>query len=153
MTKTLKISIIAMVVVVAIGMIIYAVGITANQSSGLPPCIPGQPCAVEEEQGILLIKETQEYKTLIEQYGQDIVSVKAVNLLDVGDTLFLQNIDKGFEQNPGCIIVLEYKNNEGYVYQLDEDLNIIYQMNFAEFVESANRFDPDVLEDFIKSLK
>lgn len=148
MTKTLKISIIVMLVVISIGIIISVPGNTIN-----PPCIPGTPCVVSEEQGILLIKETQEYKTLLEQYGQDTVSVKAVNLLNVEDTLFLQGIDEGFEQKPGCIIVLEYKNNEGYVYQLDEDFNIIYQMNFAEFVESANESDSDMLEEFIKSLK
>ena len=108
---------------------------------------------VIEEDGILLIKETQEYKSLIEKYSEDVVSVKAVNLLKVEDTLFLKEIDDGFKQNPGCIIVIEYENDQGYVYQLDEELNIVYQMNLNDFAESVNKVNSHMLNDFYKSLK
>ena len=106
-----------------------------------------------EDDGVLLIKETQEYKTLIDEYGEDIVSVKATNLLEVEDTLFLREIDDGFKQNPGCIIVLEYENDQGYIYQLDEELNIVYRMNLLDFVESANKVNSQIMEDLDKSLK
>ena len=106
-----------------------------------------------EDEGVLLIKDTQEYKTLIDAYGENIVSVKATNLLDGDDTLFLKEIDDGFKQNPGCIIVLEYENNQGYIYQLDKELNIIYRMDFLEFTESAKKVNSQIMEDFYKSLK
>lgn len=122
--------------------------------SSTPPTPPTPPDeAVIEEEGVLLIKDTQEYKTLIEEYGKDIVLVKATNLLEVEDTLFLRDIDDGFKQNPGCIIVLEYENNQGYVYQLDKELNIVYRMNLLEFTESANKVNSQIMEDFYKSLK
>jgi len=118
-----------------------------------PPSTPPNDKSVVEEEGVLLIKDTQEYKTLIDEYGEDFVSVKATNLLEVEDALFLREIDDGFKQNPGCIIVLEYENNQGYIYQLDKELNIVYRMNLLDFTESANKINSQIMEDLYKSLK
>jgi len=118
-----------------------------------PPSTPPKDNTVIEEEGVLLIKDTQEYKTLIDEYGEDFVSVKATNLLEVEDALFLREIDDGFKQNSGCIIVLEYENDQGYIYQLDKELNIVYRMNLLDFTESANKINSQIMEDFYKSLK
>ena len=108
---------------------------------------------VDEDDGILLIKDTSEYKTLIEEYGEDLVSVKAVNLLKTEDTLFLKDIDGGFKQDPGCIIVMKYQDNQGSIYQLDENLDIVYKMNLTEFMEkSSKQVDVDIMNEFYSSL-
>lgn len=109
---------------------------------------------VDEDDGILLIKDTAEYKTLAEEYGEDMVSVKAVNLINIDDTLFLKYIDDGFRQNPGCIIVMEYEDGKGSIYQLNENLDIVHKMNLAEFMEkSAKNVDVHVMDGFYDSLR
>ena len=152
--KTLVTSIIVSMIFVVVFLVFFnnksdIISENSNQST----VDPNIPQVVIEEEGVLLIKNTQEYKTLIDEYGEDIVSVKAVNLLDVKDTLFLKEIDNNFKQSPGCIIVLEYENNQGYVYQLDEELNIVYRMNLLDFVESANKVNSQIMEELDKSLK
>ena len=109
---------------------------------------------VDEDDGILLIKSTTEYKTLIEEYGEDLVSVTAVNLLNPEDTFFLKDIDDGFAHNPGCIIVMQYENNQGNIYQLDENLDIVFKMDLSEFMEkSSQRVDVHIMNEFYDSLR
>ncbi len=108
--------------------------------------------AVEEE-GILLIKDTREYQSLVDTYGSGDVSVEAVNLHDRTETDFLRKIDDGFLNEPGCIIVLKAGKGEGYVYQLDEEFNIVFRMTLSEFEQGARNVDAPTMEHFYRSLE
>ena len=46
-----------------------------------------------EEEGILLIKDTREYQSLVDKYGSGEVSIEAVNLHDKSETDFLRKIN------------------------------------------------------------
>ena len=108
---------------------------------------------IEEEEGILLIKDTPEYKSLVEKYSSDHVSVTAVNLHANGETDFLRKLSDGFLMEPGCIIVLKAENGEGYVYQLDEEFNIAFRMALSGFETGARNVDTRTMEKFYDSLK
>ncbi len=105
----------------------------------------------DEEQGVQLIKTTPEYELLAVKYGSDKVSVKAVNLHEEGQSAFLKKIDAGFKSQPGCIILLEGGNEEGYVYQLDEGFHIIHKISLTAFNEGSRNVDPQVIEHFMNS--
>ena len=107
---------------------------------------------IVEEEGVLLIKETQEYESLVREYGSDRVSAKAVNLHEDSEIAFLKEIDPGFAIEPGCIIVLEGGDGEGYVYQLDEDVSIVFRMTLPAFEEGARNVDASTMERFYGSL-
>lgn len=107
---------------------------------------------IVEEEGVLLIKDTQEYESLVGKYGSDGVSVRAVNLHDESEVAFLEEINQGFVTEPGCIIVLEGGNGEGYVYQLDEELSIVFRLTLSEFEEGARNVDALTMEFFYDSL-
>lgn len=106
-----------------------------------------------EEEGVLLIKRTLDYRTLVDKYGFDQVSVVAVNLHERGETEFLARISDGFLMQPGCIIVLEADNGEGYVYQLDEEFKIVFWLTLSEFEEGARNVDALKMVQFYSSLK
>ena len=108
---------------------------------------------IPEDEGILLIKSTPEYKSLVDKYGSDHVSVKAVNLDDKDEADFLRNISDGFLMEPGCIIVLKAGKGEGYVYQLDEEFRIVSRMTLSDFEEGARNVDAGTMEHFYSSLK
>ena len=108
--------------------------------------------AVEEE-GALLIKDTREYQSLVDKYGSSGVSVKAVNLHDKSETDFLIKINDGFLIEPGCIIVLKAGKGEGYVYQLDEEFNIVFRMTLSEFEQGASNVDAGTMKHFYTSLE
>ena len=106
-----------------------------------------------EEEGVLLIKRTLDYRTLVDKYGFDQVSVVAINLHERGETEFLARISDGFLMQPGCIIVLEADSDEGYVYQLDEELNIVFWLTLSKFEEGARNVDALKMVQFYSSLK
>ena len=108
---------------------------------------------IVEEEGVLLIKETREYESLVVKYGSDDVPVRAVNLHDESEVAFLKEINQGFVTEPGCIIVLEAGNAEGYVYQLDEELSIVFRMTLSAFEEGARNVDAPTMERFYSSLE
>ncbi len=108
---------------------------------------------VPEDEGILLIKSTPEYKSLVDIFGSDHVSVKAVNLHNKGEADFLRNISDRFLMEPGCIIVLKAGKGEGYVYQLDEEFRIVSRMTLSDFEEGARNVDAGTMEHFYSSLK
>lgn len=114
----------------------------------LGPCTPIQI----EEEGVIRIKSTPEYKSLVDKYGSEKVSVKAVNLHDPNETKFLKKIDSGFKEQPGCIIVLE-GNNEGYVYQLDEEFNVVHRVTLQSFKKGSQNVNRETMENFYSSLK
>ena len=86
-----------------------------------------------EDQGVLLIKSTLEYKSLVDKYGPDHVSVKAVNLVDRDEADILSKINNGFLMEPGCTIVLKADKAEGYVYQLDEEVQIVSRLTLSQY--------------------
>ncbi len=109
---------------------------------------------IPEEEGIVLIRTTPEYEALSEKYGSDLVSVEAVNLHQREETTFLSLISSGFREEPGCIIVLRAGESEGYVYQLDEEFNIVFRMTLSEFRDAAAaKVDARTMEDFYSSLR
>ncbi len=107
--------------------------------------------AVEEE-GVLLIKDTREYQSLVDKYGSGDVSVEAVNLHDESETEFLRKINDGFFMESGCIIVLKAGKGEGHVYQLDEEFNIVFRITLSEFEQGARNVDARTMEHFYSSL-
>lgn len=106
-----------------------------------------------EEEGVLLVKETQDYRSLVEKYGASGVTLKAVNLHDKKDAEFLRKINDGFLVEPGCIIVLQGGNGAGYVYQLDEEVNIVFRLTLSEFEEGSRNVDALTMERFYGSLE
>ena len=106
-----------------------------------------------EEEGILRIKRTQEYKALVDKYGSDQVSVKAVNLHEEDEAGFLRIISDGFLMEPGCIILLKAGIDDGYVYQLNEEFDIVYRMTLSQFQERARKVDLHTMEKFYSSLQ
>ena len=106
-----------------------------------------------EDEGILLIKRTPEYKSLVNKYGSDNMSVKAVNLDDDDEADYLRKISDGFLMEPGCIILLRAGKGEGYVYRLDEEFHIVFRMTLSEFEQGARNVDARTMEHFYRSLK
>ena len=118
-----------------------------------PASNPSGRNPIPEDEGVLRIKGTQEYKALADEYGSDQVSVKAVNLDDEEEAAFLRVISNGFLMEPGCIIVLKAGTGDGYVYQLDEEIEIVYRMTLSQFEEGARDIDPRAMENFYSSLQ
>ena len=54
---------------------------------------------------------------------------------------------------PGCVIVLKVGIRDGYVYQLDEENEIVYRITLAQFEEGARNVDPRTLENFYSTLQ
>ena len=106
-----------------------------------------------EDEGVLLIKNSPEYKSLVDKYGPDHVSVMAVNLVDLDEADFLRKINDGFLRKPGCIIVLKADQGQGYVYQLDEEIQIVSRMTLSQFEQGARNVDARTMENFYSSLK
>ena len=106
-----------------------------------------------EDQGVQLIKHTPEYKSLVDKHGPDHVSIQAVNLEDEDEAEFLRKISDGFLVEPGCIIVLKADQGEGYVYQLDEEIQIVSRMTLSQFEQGAHNVDARTMEIFYGSLK
>ncbi len=113
---------------------------------------PGAGTGTEDE-GVLLIKHTPEYKSLVDKHGSDHVSIQAVNLEDKDEAEFLRKISDGFLVEPGCIIVLKADQGEGYVYQLDEEIQIVSRMTLSQFEQGAHNVDARTMEIFYGSLK
>ncbi len=81
------------------------------------------------------------------------MSVKAANLHEEDEAAFLSIISDGFFIEPGCVIVLKVGIRDGYVYQLDEEIEIVYRITLAQFEEGARNVDPRTLENFYGSLQ
>ena len=107
---------------------------------------------IVEDEGVLRIKDTPEFRSFVETYGAGNVSVVAANLEERGEAEFLRSIDDGFRNEPGCIIVLRAGSEEGYVYQLDQEINIVFRITRSEFQDGARDVDTVTMEDFYRSL-
>ena len=121
-----------------------------------PPSIPSDPSIIIEiieDLGILRIKRTQDYQALADEYGSDHVSVKAVNLDDEDEAAFLKTISDGFLVEPGCIIVVKARIGGGFVYQLDEELEIVHRITLSQFEEGIRSVDARTMENFYSSLQ
>ena len=108
---------------------------------------------IPEDEGVLLVKSTPEYQSLVNKFGSNHVSVKAVNLEGKSETDFLAKISDGFLMEPGCIIVLRAGGGAGYVYQLDEEFNIVFRMTLDRFEEGILNLDVRIMEHFYGSLQ
>lgn len=113
------------------------------------------PCVnpVIEEEGILKVKATPEYKALLEKYGEEKVTVKAIEKEELTSVKFLKQIDPLFADISGCIIVVEAPNGEGYVYQQDEQFNTIHRITLAQFIEGSKGVDQATMNMFYSELK
>jgi len=143
-------TIIGLVILIATGIVVALVLAFGYIRPGGSDII-GPP--VVEEQGILLIKNTPEYAALVNAYGSGQVSVKAINLHQSNEASFLKKISPGFQEQPGCIIVMEGGNREGYVYQLDEEFSIVHRTSLSEFIEGSKSVDAQTMDNFYASLK
>jgi hypothetical protein len=118
---------------------------------------------IVEEQGILLIKSLPEYAAAVAAHGEEQVGAAALDRHQEGidyvgenhdefRTEFMPVIDDGFLPTSGCIIVLQ-AGDEGFVYQLDKDFNIVHRVSLATFQEGEKRVDAETMEWFWDSLK
>ena len=105
-----------------------------------------------EEKGKVYVEKRVEVQNLYQKYGERNVSVKALDIKLVQDISFIKQLDPKFENKTGCIIVVQ-AGNEGYVYQEDKDLNVLYFQTLAEFKEKTKNLDQKLLEKFYSSLK
>jgi hypothetical protein len=99
------------------------------------------------------VKATLEYKQLVERYGEEGVTVKAVERHMLSEVDFLTQIDPKFTEESGCIIIVEGSNGEGYVYQQDEEFNTIHKVTLFQFQEGSKKIDQAILSAFYGSLK
>jgi hypothetical protein len=118
---------------------------------------------VIEEEGIQLIKSYPEYAQLVSKYDQEHVTVTAldrhqhdIDYTDSGHkefkTEFMQKIDPNFRETSGCILVLR-AYDEGYVYQLDGEFNLVHKVPIDVFEKQSEKVDPETMEWFYNSLK
>jgi hypothetical protein len=109
------------------------------------------PSKVEEE-GKKTVAKRPEVLALYEKYGRH-VHVKALDIEYVEDLAFLNSIHPRFNEETGCIIFVHAGDtNEGYVYQENKDLEIIYQETLQEFLTHTRAVDPDTMATFYLSL-
>ena len=143
-------------IAIALGALVVLAGLATacdRPPSTPPTLLPPRARPTPEDEGILVIKSTPEYRSLVDKYGSDHVSVKAVNLDDKDEANFLSKISDGFLMDPGCIIVLKAGKEEGYVYQLDEEFKTVSQITLSQFEEGARYVDARTMEHFYSSLK
>lgn len=94
---------------------------------------------------------TPEVQALIQKYGRNHVHVKALDIKLVEDIEFIRSIHPHFKEETGCIIVA-HAGEEGYVYQEDKELNIIYKETIQEFLEKTRNVDSQIMAKFYLSL-
>ncbi|MEK7534506.1 MAG: hypothetical protein AAB600_04160 [Patescibacteria group bacterium] len=115
------------------------------------PCDWGGRCVVIEDKGKVNVSNTPEVQALIQKYGKNHVHIKALDINVVQDIQFVKKIHPKFKEQTGCIIVA-HAGDEGYVYQEDKQLNIIYRETIQEFMKKTKNVDPEVMAKFYLSL-
>jgi hypothetical protein len=107
---------------------------------------------VPEEEGIVKIKQRAEYHRLVAKYGAGRVIVRAVDYRHAQPALFLRRIDPGFQPYPDCIIVVD-AGKEGFVYQLDAKLTVVFRLPIHEFERGMKQLDAGTGTRFYRALK
>lgn len=114
-------------------------------------CKPGYPCLVTENEGKIAVSNTPEVQELARKYGWPHVHIKALDIELVKDIEFIKQIEPTFKEQTGCIIIV-HAGDEGYVYQEDKELNIIYQERLDEFMEKTKNVSSEIMSKFYLSL-
>lgn len=134
------------VLVVSIALL-FAVNIVRS----ILPCELGGLCIVIEDKGKINVSHAPEVKALIYKYGKNHVHIMALDIDLIKDINFIKQINPSFKEQTGCIIVV-HAGDEGYVYQEDKELNIIYRETIQEFMEKTKNVDPQIMAKFYLSL-
>ena len=114
-------------------------------------CKPGYPCVVIENEGKIKVSNMPEVQALATKYGWEHVHIKALDIELVKDIEFIKQIHPNFKEQTGCIIVV-HAGDEGFVYQEDKELNIIYQEALSEFMQKTRDVSPEIMSKFYLSL-
>lgn len=114
-------------------------------------CKPGHQCVVIEDQGKIKVAERPEVMALAEKYDWEHVHISALDIKLVEDIDFISQINPRFKKETGCIIVV-HAGNEGFVYQENESLEVIYQETLSEFLENTKHVPPEIMSKFYLSL-
>lgn len=105
-----------------------------------------------EDLGKLNVWKTPEVQTLVKKHGSHVL-IKALDIKLIEDIEYIKKIHPQFKEETGCIIVAYvHGGGEGYVYQEDKKLNIIYKETLEEFMEKTSNSDPEVMSKFYLSL-
>jgi len=161
MKKPVKIIFIVLVSIMGFLVLAYAALAVYVKYINPPPlypdydCIPSvdEGCWVIEDEGKKKVVERPEIQALIEKYGKNNIHVKAVDIDLVQDIEFIQQIHPSFQEETGCVIVVHTgSTNEGFVYQEDKDLNVIYMLLLSEFIEQTKNVDYETMSTFYLSL-
>ena len=144
-----KVAVYVVSIVAAIGVV---VGLVVFLSSEANPFRDDQRGGVPEDAGKKTATRTEEYSSLVEKYGKEAVSVQALKLELAHDIGFIRQLDPGFRDDPGCIIVAR-AGSVGYVFQEEKSLNVVYTPTLEEFQGKTADADPAVRELFWSSLR
>ncbi|OGM33128.1 hypothetical protein A2803_00280 [Candidatus Woesebacteria bacterium RIFCSPHIGHO2_01_FULL_44_21] len=112
---------------------------------------PGRNFVIEDE-GKVTVSERPEVVALAEKYGWDNVHIQALDIDLVSDLVFIKSLRPDFSDELGCVIVVHAGENEGYVYQENEDLEVIHMETMQEFLNKVKDKDPELLFKFFLSL-
>jgi hypothetical protein len=94
----------------------------------------------------------EEYRSLVETYGNEAVSVHALKIELAHNIGFIRQLDPEFRDDPGCIIVAR-AGSVGYLFQEEKSLNVVYTQTLEEFQRKTAGTDPAVRELFWSSLR
>src|SRR3989344_371705 len=108
-------------------------------------------CAVIENEGKKIVAATPEIKALATKYGWAHVHISALDIDLIKDIEVIRKLNPNFKEETGCIIVA-HAGEEGYVYQENKDLQIIYKEPLKEFLERTQNVDSATMSKFYISL-
>ena len=144
----LKLALYGVSIVVAVGGVIALVVFLSSDNNPLKEDNGGVP----EDAGKETATRTEEYRLLVEKHGTEAVSLEALELRLVRYLEFIRQVDPNFREQTGCIIVAR-AGDDGYIFQEDEDLNVIYTQTLEEFESKTAATDHAVRERFWSSLR
>jgi hypothetical protein len=135
-------------IVLALGVII---GLVVFLSSDANP-FRNKSTSTPEDAGKKTAIGTGEYRLLVETYGEEAVSVHALKIELAHNIGFIRQLDPGFRDDPGCIIVAR-AGSVGYVFQEEKSLNVVYTQTLEEFEGKTAVADPAVRDLFWSSMR
>ena len=136
-------------IVAAIGVL---VGLVVFLSSEANPFRDDRRGGTPEDAGKKTATVTEEYRSLVQTYGKEAVTVHALKIELAHNIGFIRQLDPEFRDDPGCIIVAR-AGSVGYVFQEEKSLNVVYTQTLEEFQGKTAGADPAVLELFWSSLR
>jgi len=136
-------------IVVVIGVV---VGLVVFLSSDANPFVDDDRGSVPEDAGKKTAIRTEEYRSLVQTYGKEAVTVHALKIELAHNIGFIRQLDPEFRDDPGCIIVAR-AGSVGYVFQEEKSLNVVYTQTLEEFEGKTVGADPAVRELFWSSMR